>query len=136
MAVAVHTALEADPAVRFETAKAMARALTSVLRSEAEHADAEPLGASVRAARVRLGKDPDESPKTSGPPAPAPAALPATPTPTVEHPPPEAAPLPSAEEISLTELEVSDKLDAPRPRGLWKEKSSSHESPVPLVKKK
>ena len=50
--------LAQNPEERFQTAKEMARALASVLRTTAEHADAEPLGASVRAARARLGKEP------------------------------------------------------------------------------
>jgi serine/threonine-protein kinase len=57
----IHQSLAQNPEERFQTAKEMARALASVLRSTTEHADAEPLGASVRAARARLGKEPTSS---------------------------------------------------------------------------
>jgi serine/threonine-protein kinase len=53
--LAVHQALEPDPATRFETATAMARALAAILHSHPEPVDAEPLGRSVREARERLG---------------------------------------------------------------------------------
>lgn len=53
----IHQSLAQNPEERYQTATEMARALASVLRSTTEHADAEPLGASVRAARIRLGKD-------------------------------------------------------------------------------
>jgi serine/threonine protein kinase len=58
----VHAALEVDPARRFASARAMARALAAVLRTVPDPVDEEPLGASVRAARVRLGKDPAPPP--------------------------------------------------------------------------
>jgi serine/threonine-protein kinase len=54
----IHAALEPDPARRFGSAREMARALAAVLRTVPDAVDEEPLGASVRAARVRLGKDP------------------------------------------------------------------------------
>lgn len=53
--VAVHQALEPDPAARYESATDMARALAAILRSHPEPIDAEPLGRSVRDARERLG---------------------------------------------------------------------------------
>jgi len=53
----IQSALTQNPEERFQTAREMARALASVLRTTTEQADAEPLGASVKAARVRLGKD-------------------------------------------------------------------------------
>jgi serine/threonine-protein kinase len=52
---AIHTALEPEPANRFESARAMARAFSSILHQHPEPVDAEPLGRSVRAARERLG---------------------------------------------------------------------------------
>lgn len=53
--LAVHQALEPDPAARYESAKEMARALAAILRTHPEPIDAEPLGRSVREARERLG---------------------------------------------------------------------------------
>jgi len=53
----IQSSLTQNPEERFQTAREMARALASVLRSTTEQADAEPLGQSVKAARVRLGKD-------------------------------------------------------------------------------
>ncbi len=53
--VAIHQALEPDPASRYETAKAMARTLAAILRTYPEPIDAEPLGRSVREARDWLG---------------------------------------------------------------------------------
>ncbi|MBX3270144.1 MAG: serine/threonine protein kinase [Sandaracinaceae bacterium] len=55
LAMAIHTALEPEPANRFESARAMARALSAILHQHPEPVDAEPLGKSVRAARERLG---------------------------------------------------------------------------------
>ncbi|MEZ4339170.1 MAG: serine/threonine-protein kinase [Sandaracinaceae bacterium] len=52
---AIHTALEPEPANRFESARAMARALSAILHQHPEPVDAEPLGRSVRGARERLG---------------------------------------------------------------------------------
>src|SRR5690606_37452148 len=53
--LAIHQALDPDPAARFESAKEMARALAAILRTHPEPVDAEPLGRSVREARERLG---------------------------------------------------------------------------------
>ncbi len=53
--LAVQQALDPEPSARFESAKAMARALASILRDHPEPVDAEPLGRSVRDARERLG---------------------------------------------------------------------------------
>ncbi len=61
LAEVISSSLTQNPDERFQTAREMARALASVLRSTTEQADAEPLGASVKAARVRLGKDMTES---------------------------------------------------------------------------
>jgi serine/threonine-protein kinase len=58
LAEVVGSSLTQNPEERFQSAREMARALASVLRSTTEQADAEPLGASVKASRVRLGKDP------------------------------------------------------------------------------
>jgi eukaryotic-like serine/threonine-protein kinase len=53
--LAVHQALDPDPAARYESATDMARALTAILRTHPEQVDGEPLGRSVRDARERLG---------------------------------------------------------------------------------
>ncbi|MCC6875727.1 MAG: serine/threonine protein kinase [Sandaracinaceae bacterium] len=53
--LAIQQSLEPDPKNRFESAKAMARALTAILRDYPEPIDAEPIGQSVREARERLG---------------------------------------------------------------------------------
>jgi serine/threonine protein kinase len=53
--LAVHQALDPDPQKRFESATEMARALSAILRTHPEPADAEPMGRSVREARDRLG---------------------------------------------------------------------------------
>ncbi|AKF08043.1 serine/threonine protein kinase [Sandaracinus amylolyticus] len=153
LALAVHTALETHPDARFENAKSMARALAAVLRAEAEHADAEPLGASVRAARVRLGKDAPEG---------APQPVLEVPTPKLGAPALTPVSEPSAQEISLTELEAvetpavlpaesasmsvekapnktvpgSPAVLSPAPRGLWQSDDRSVAEPLPLVKKK
>lgn len=141
LVLAIHQGLETDPAARYENAKSMARAFAAVLRSEAEHVDAEPLGASVRAARQRMGRETGES----------------------IRPPVVAAPLvqrveKSAEEISLSELDhepapvpltaptapATAKKDPPATplpgatRGLWSagDDKSVSAAPVPLVNKK
>jgi len=57
LAEVIQSSLTQNPDERFQTAREMARALAAVLRTTTEQADAEPLGASVKAARVRLGKD-------------------------------------------------------------------------------
>lgn len=106
----IQESLVADPERRFQTAKEMARALAAILRSSTETADAEPLGASVRAARVRLGKEPE----------------------------PALVPVNSTEALSVSDVEIEDPpAPAPAasdpPKGLWKGEPSVA---VPLVKKK
>lgn len=138
--------LATSPDERYQTAREMARALASVLRSSTELTDAEPLGQSVRAARVRLGKDKDHGPLPvdAAPPAVLPAAgLPA------------AGPVMSSESLSVSDLEAvpvevmapetarSDDKTSPakagsrdsdrKPRGVWKSDSSTA---VPAQKKR
>jgi serine/threonine-protein kinase len=107
LALAVHQALAGDPNARYENCRVMAHALAAVLGSEGEHADAERLGASVRAARAELGKD-DEP---QAPPVSAPLA---------GVPPQGLGSESTVEELSVSEI---------GPRG-------GVEAPVPLVQKK
>ncbi|MGE0786069.1 MAG: serine/threonine-protein kinase [Sandaracinaceae bacterium] len=53
--LAIRQSLEPDPAARFESARAMSRALAAILHSHPEPIDAEPIGKSVVQARQRLG---------------------------------------------------------------------------------
>ena len=134
LAAAIHHSLESDPTNRFENAKAMARALASVLRSTTEQADAEPLGASVRAARSRLGKDPVESADANAPTV-ASAPVPNLPQPRADQPTPRSplrppsglkppspirsAPVEARAPLSVAELSMSDVevvLDKPKER--------------------
>jgi serine/threonine-protein kinase len=106
LAEIIHESLVADPERRFQAAKEMARTLAAVLRASTEAADAEPLGASVRAARVRLGKEPE----------------------------PTLVPVHSSEALSVSDVEFSDEAPAPAapsgpPRGLWKNEGSSGDKP-------
>jgi serine/threonine-protein kinase len=57
LTAAVHRALAFDPVARFMSATEMAQALTDVLGPERSRGTTELLGESVRAARIRLGKD-------------------------------------------------------------------------------
>ena len=141
----IHNSLAQNPEERFQDCKEMARALASVLRASTEHADSEPLGASVRAARVRLGKDPNAAAAI-----PAPHAANAVPGPQDAPTPDIQLDVPlerSSEDLSISEVEIVEaeltqrKSAAPdegeaRPamKGLW-----THEGPssaVPLTKKK
>jgi serine/threonine-protein kinase len=92
----IHQSLAHNPEERFQTAREMARALASVLRSTTEHADAEPLGASVRAARARLGKDPGGT--SAG------AQIAAAPEPSIDVD--LGAPEKSSEDLSMSDVEV------------------------------
>lgn len=94
----IQQSLAQNPEERFQTAREMARALAAVLRSTTEHADAEPLGASVRAARARLGKDPNQTSAGAQPAAPAEA-----PQPSIEV---DLAPDKSSEDLSMSDVEV------------------------------
>jgi serine/threonine protein kinase len=94
----IQQSLAQNPEERYQTAKEMARALASVLRSTTEHTDAEPLGASVRAARARLGKDPATS--AGGTAAPNLAA----PQPNIDQGMEE--PEKSSEDLSMSDVEV------------------------------
>jgi len=58
----IHRALSRRPHDRFDSARAMLRALAKVLRRVAEPTDAEPLGQSVALARERLGLPPRDLP--------------------------------------------------------------------------
>lgn len=121
LSLAIHTALASTPDGRFESAKAMARTLAAVLRSEVEHADAEPLGASVRAARTRLGRDPADITKAPAIDAAVDAAALAPPHLPPASPSPAIAPSaePSLElsmnDISLTEIEPLEPAPSPAP---------------------
>lgn len=119
----IHESLAANPDHRFQTAKEMARALAAILRSSTEAADAEPLGASVRAARTRLGKDTSSSAGT------APAHDPALDALSVN--------------LSVSDVEMMDPGPAApavaedagdRPKGLWTTEGPS--AAVPLTRKK
>ena len=99
----IQQSLAANPEERYQTAKEMARALASVLRSTTEHTDAEPLGASVRAARARLGKDPSTSAGgTAAPHGGAPNL--AAPQPDIDRGMEE--PEKSSEDLSMSDVEV------------------------------
>jgi serine/threonine-protein kinase len=107
LAEIVADSLVADPERRFQTAKQMARALAEVLRTS--HAEAEPLGASVRNARVRMGKDPE----------------------------PSLEPVHSSEALSVADLEPSEEVltrTSERPKGLWQSEGPS--VALPLTRKK
>ena len=141
----IQNSLTANPDERFQTAREMARALASVLRSTTEQADAEPLGASVRAARVRLGKDAVDSL----------AAVLKAPAPVASVPEPKIdlgdEPEMSSEALSMSDVEVveaeltqrkqhtdtapgtQDSVKAP-PKGLFKNEGPS--VAMPLVQKK
>lgn len=127
----IHESLAADPERRFQNAKEMARALAAILRGSTEAADAEPLGASVRSARMRLGKDPGTT-------SPGGTASPggAVPAPALE-------PVMSSENLSVSDVEMMEPAAAPvapgeqasdRPKGLWTSEGPS--AAVPLTRKK
>ena len=86
LTLAVQQSLEPDPDARFETAKAMARALSAILHTHPEPIDAEPLGRSVRDAVSRLGLDKKKA---------APAI-------------PPASPRASVTDLSISEVEIMD----------------------------
>jgi serine/threonine-protein kinase len=133
----IQQALAQSPEERFQTATEMARALASVLRTTTEQTDAEPLGASVRAARERLGKS---APSTAG-------QVAAAPLPDV---PGALEPMMSAENLSMSDVEVVEvelrqkkPIDKPpvQPlpsepvlRGLWQGDDKS--VALPLTRKK
>jgi serine/threonine-protein kinase len=133
----IQQALAQSPEERFQTATEMARALASVLRTTTEQTDAEPLGASVRAARERLGKS---APSTAG-------QVAAAPLPDV---PGALEPMMSAENLSMSDVEVLEvelrqkkPIDKPpvQPlpsepvlRGLWQGDDKS--VALPLTRKK
>jgi hypothetical protein len=133
----IQQALAHSPEERFQTATEMARALASVLRTTTEQTDAEPLGASVRAARERLGKS---APSTAG-------QVAAAPLPDV---PGALEPMMSAENLSMSDVEVLEvelrqkkPIDKPpvQPlpsepvlRGLWQGDDKS--VALPLTRKK
>lgn len=129
----IHSSLVQNPDERYQTAKEMARALASVLRTTAEPADAEPLGASVRTARTRLGKD-----------MPAPmAAAAAAPGNVAIDMGVDEAPEKSSEDLSLSDVEVVEADLTQRkdgeapvrvPKGLFRNEGAS--AAVPLVQKK
>jgi serine/threonine protein kinase len=147
LVLAIHQGLDTDPNARFENAKAMARAFASVLRSEAEYADSEPLGASVRSARQKTGIGPRHATGAEGEPATAPQP-PTAPKPTASPSASPSGPIApagapvatSVVEISLGDLEVSElRADEPVPkpaaRGLW-QAPDDRSTAVPLQKKK
>jgi serine/threonine-protein kinase len=129
----IHSSLVQNPDERYQTAKEMARALASVLRTTAEPADAEPLGASVRTARARLGKD-MPSPMAAAAAAPGNVAIDMG----VDE-----APEKSSEDLSLSDVEVVEAELTQRkdgeapvrvPKGLFRNEGAS--AAVPLVQKK
>ena len=144
----IQQALASNPEERYQTAKEMARALASVLRSTTEHTDAEPLGASVRAARARLGKDPNATSAGAQPAANVP-----TPAVDVDIDAPGEK---SSEDLSISDVEVMEvelrqkkpvdrapqqplvsepvAIPEPAPRGLWEGDDKS--VALPLTRKK
>lgn len=117
----------------------MARALASVLRSTTEQADAEPLGQSVKAARVRLGKDAIDS--VGGAVKPAPANVP---EPQIEGLEPMDQPEHSSEALSMSDVEVVEaELTQKKqqggatspPKGLFKNEGPSVAMPLTQKKK-
>ncbi len=159
----IHNSLAQNPEERFQTCKEMARALASVLRASTEQADSEPLGASVRAARVRLGKDAVD-PAATGTARQAPAAAAsANVVPTASS-----VPMPdiqvdfsaekSSEDLSMSDVEIVEaeltqrkskpsqpvapesgpEIEDPRPamKGLWKNEGPSVAMPLTNTKKK
>lgn len=141
----VRQALASNPDERFQTAREMARALATVLRGTTEPTDAEPLGASVRAARRRLGLD-------SSPVSPAAESI--SPGSVAETTPQAASEQLSTSDLEVLEVELRPKktADEPRtspsdaaslavpavgepiPRGLWA--SDEHSVTLPLTRKK
>ena len=102
LVAAVHQALLPDPNDRFESAKAMARALASILHAAPEPVDADLIGRSVREARERLGMA-KKAQKASPP-------VPTEPSGFDIH-------------VSVSELEIPT-ISKPRVRGLWNEASA------------
>jgi serine/threonine protein kinase len=155
----IHNSLAQNPDERFQNCKEMARALASVLRASTEQADSEPLGASVRAARVRLGKDAVDP--SAG--AIAARANLGQPNVTGTMPSPSDVPMPdiqidmsgdrSSEDLSISDVEIveaeltqrkSKTAPAPEPeaeakpamKGLWKNEGPSVAMPLTTTKKK
>ena len=127
LAEAVRMSLATDPEKRFRDAREMARALAAVLREASEPVDAEPLGAAVKAARKRLGKDSIEPMAASTRPSPGSAALT---EPRIQL---DSQPDKSTEELSASDVEVLGGGRTP-PKGLWSNEGSS--AAVPLTQKK
>ncbi len=143
LSLVIQQTLASNPEERFQGGKEVARALAAVLRTTAEPTDAEPLGASVRAARRRLGKDP--VPSAAG---------------TIRAPEPAIdvnleAPEFSSEALSVTDLdfearpttELRQKKPTERPpenplpvepmvRGLWVADEDDRSIVLPLTRKK
>lgn len=146
LAEVIASSLAQNPDERFQNAREMARALASVLRTTTEQADAEPLGASVKAARIRLGKEMLDPSKTApGTVAAAALAAATAPAPKIEVAPLE--PEKSSEDLSISDVEVVEAELTKRknaetpvdggarpPKGLFKNEGPS--TAMPLVQKK
>jgi serine/threonine protein kinase len=127
----IQSSLAQNPDERFQNAREMARALASVLRSTAEHADAEPLGASVKAARVRLGKDAVDAVGN--------VVKPIVPNAVTEPQIDMGDTDKSSEDLSMSDVEVVEaeltKKKNSSPKGLFKNEGSSEAMPLTHKKK-
>lgn len=144
LAEVIASSLTQNPEERFQTAREMARALASVLRSTTEQADAEPLGQSVKAARVRLGKDAVDAVGAALKTAPG-----TIPEPKIEGLEPLDEVEKSSEDLSMSDVEVVEAeltqrkqgttpgtSEAPKaPKGLFKNEGPSVAMPLTQKKK-